>query len=467
MSRLLVDPESKPVTLPKFNWYATPGTVTEVEKLSVVKLLPLASISDARVFDFQYIATDNEAVDISKTKMNLIIELRRKNGTPITDRINLAPINGIGHSLFQNCKIYIGDTLVDTSSDMYGYSNYFTVVLNYSDQGIQSNFVSSMYRMDTAGKLDLFKTVHDVKIAAVEAGTGVQASNAVYYPSEDVNGSFFIRSHIMEKNREYELLVPIQMPLTNQSRTIPPRVNLKFQFTKAEPDFYLMADTGVTGSDYEIRIVKAELWIYKLQLERTKLLANEVSWRSKAVKIPILREFMTFQTVDKNHKTVTIPNLHLGQVPDRILMGIVKSTHFSGSYSTNPFNFEHFNVESIDFRLNSESLPGMPIQMDYKRGNYQQGFHLVGKDWYRKNRAQFITHYAFSRGYAIYNIDTTCDNYSSMGLYYPVVRSGGILDLHLKFSEVSNSPLTIVFKFIFNNQITIEHDLSVTFDYSA
>src|SRR5439155_22492988 len=236
---------------------------------------------------------------------------------------------------------------------------------------------------------------------------------------------------------------------TNQSRCIPPRVNLKFQFTKADPEFYFLADPLVNASDYEIHISKAELWIHKLELSENKVKADELTWTKRPVKIPLLREVMSYQTIDKNHKTITIPNLHLGQVPDRIQMGLITSEAFSGSYKTNPFNFEHFSLESIDFQLNSESLPGMPITMDYKNYNYQQPFNLLTKDSYRKDRGLYISHYAFSRGYAIYNIDTTPDSYTSLGVYYPIVRSGGMLDLHLKFAEPPSKAFTIVFKFFF------------------
>jgi hypothetical protein len=466
MSRLLVDPESKPVTLPKFNYYSTPGTVTEIEKRSISKLQPLASISGARTYEYQYLGTTNEAVDISKTQKYLRIQLRRKDGVAITTPLNIAVINGIGHSLFKNCKIFAGETVLDTSSDLYPFQNYFTVVLNYESSDINAQFLPALYRMDDNGKMEIFKTTADVKLAAItNASDSTKNREAVYYKSDEVNHSFYVRNHILEKNKEYELLVPMQMSLTNQSRVIPPRVDLKFQFTKADPEFYLTADTGINGSEYEIHITKAELWIHKLQLENSKVMANEMVWRTKPVKIPILREFMTYQTIDKGHKNVTIPNLHLGQVPDRIIFGILKSETFSGSYNTNPFNFEHFNLESIDFRLNSESLPGMPIEMDYKNDNYMQAYTLLTKDWYRKRKGHFISHWAFSRGYAIYNIDTSHDNYSSVGAHYPVLRTGGILDLHLKFSEAPTVPICIVFKFIFNNQINIEHDLSVTFNY--
>src|SRR5271170_2250351 len=282
MSRLLVDSDSKPVTLPKFNYFSTPGTITEIEKLVIVRLLPLASLSGARVFEFHYIATDNEAVDISKTKLRLTIELRRKDGKKITAHISIAPANGIGHSLFQDVKISMMDVPVDTTSGMYQYSNYYTVVLNYSEQALLANFTSSMYRMDIAGKMEVFKNTFDVKTAAVAASTVTNSDGTttniaevkeVKYSDKDTNHGFFIRSLFMEKNKEYELIVPIQTSLTNQSRVIPPRVDLKFQFTKADAESYLLANNPgiIDASEYEIHISKAELELEKLQLERTKL----------------------------------------------------------------------------------------------------------------------------------------------------------------------------------------------------
>jgi len=477
MSRLLIDPDSKPVTLPKLNFFSTPGTVTEIEKVSITKLKPIATLEGARELEFKYPGSENEAVDISKTTLHLWVKLVRKDGTAITTEITIAPCNGLGHTIFKNFRMYMGDTLVESSSDMYGHQNYMTVISNYTLEGIAAQFLSALYRMDDAGEFENFLSTTDIKVPAVTgsdavgtSGTqgykpAVPASAAVLYKHSELNNGFDIRRDALKLNREVELIVPIQMPTTNHGRCFPPRLPFRMVFTKADAETYLCTGPGVNGSLYDIKITRAELWVTKLQLEHTKAQAVEMMWKTIPVKIPILREQMLYHTVDSGHKNVLIPNLRIGRCPDAVEIFAMKSVNFAGSYTTNPQLYEHFNLESIDLRWNSESLPGMPIVMDYKKGNYMQPWTLLSKRYFRKNRGIFVSHWAFTRGYCFYHIDLTNDAYSSSGMYYPIVRSGGILEVHFKFADPLTQAITFGFKFFSNNQMNINSDLTVTHDF--
>lgn len=471
MSRLLMDTDSKPVLLPKFKYFSTPGTTTEIEKTYILKLSPLATIHGARVFEFQCIGTSNEVIDINKTKLKMKIKFKRKDGNPITNfsTLRFGPVNGIGHSIFQTLKIWIGDQLVNSSGDMYPLLNQIQVLFNYELPAIVAQFHNqAMYDFDRNNQFQNYNYPNDIRIPAVPAATNVPAREAIAYTHLDTNVSFYNRNNFLGYDKEVELLIPIQMSLTNQSRVIPQRTDLRFQFTKGDPEYYLMGNTeGITPSDYDIEITFAELWITKHIIEDTKLAAQEEIWKKMPVKIPIFREVTSFHTMQSGFQDITIPNLHLGQVPDRIIFGIMRAENFSGSFKTNPFYFEHHNLESIDFRLNSESLPGMPIKMDYANNNFMEAYSLLTKPWYRKNKGHYIAPHSFPHGYGLYNIDTSHDGYSSVGAFFPVLRTGGVLDLHLKFSTAPDYAIVLVFIFYFNNMIKIHYDSSVTYDYAS
>ena len=38
-----------------------------------------------------------------------------------------------------------------------------------------------------------------------------------------------------------------------------------------------------------------------------------------------------------------------GEVPSRLVVGMVRSQAYNGDYNLNPYHFEHFNVSNIDF----------------------------------------------------------------------------------------------------------------------
>jgi len=472
MSRLLIDPDSKPVTLPKLNFFSTPGTVTEIEKTKIVKLKPIATLEGARELEFKYPGSDNEAVDISKTVLYMTVILYKKNGNAITDHISIAPCNALGYFIFKNFKMYLGDTLIDSSSDMYGHQNMLTMITNYSAEALKTHFSSTLWYSDDAGEFEPFNSTVDIK-TPVRAASGTvgtadylaAVTEDVYYARNEVNISHENRRIDSAKNREIEMMIPIQVPITNQNRCLPPRLPFRMVFTKADAETYLCAGSSVTASDYDIKITRAELWITKLQLENSKAQATELMWKTIPVKIPILREQMIYHTVDSGHKHVVIPNLRIGRLADGVQIFFMKSPNFIGGYTKHPSFYEHMYLESIDLRWNSESISGMPITMNYKTATYHQPWLLLSKPYFRKNRPIYITYYNFMRGYCVYNINLSNDTYSSTGTYYPVVRSGGILEAHFKFTDPTPGPIVIGFKFFLNNQININSDLSVTHDF--
>ena len=44
-----------------------------------------------------------------------------------------------------------------------------------------------------------------------------------------------------------------------------------------------------------------------------------------------------------------------GEVPSRLVVGMVKSQAFNGDNNLNPYHFEHFDVSNIGFFVNGES----------------------------------------------------------------------------------------------------------------
>ena len=67
-------------------------------------------------------------------------------------------------------------------------------------------------------------------------------------------------------------------------------------------------------------------------------------------------------------KTLAIPattsdyqqEIFVGKLPERVVVMMVEASHFSGTYVTNPFNFQHFNVQHIIMRYNGKQIPIVP-----------------------------------------------------------------------------------------------------------
>jgi len=58
---------------------------------------------------------------------------------------------------------------------------------------------------------------------------------------------------------------------------------------------------------------------------------------------------------------VSIDNLFLGPIPERILIAFVKNTALVGSASTNPFRFHNYDITNIVLFVNGVLNPSEPL----------------------------------------------------------------------------------------------------------
>jgi hypothetical protein len=61
---------------------------------------------------------------------------------------------------------------------------------------------------------------------------------------------------------------------------------------------------------------------------------------------------------------------------------MVTAKAFEGSYTTNPFNFQHFDVKEMGFTVNERSLPGPPIETDYEDAEYINAYRTLTSSLY-------------------------------------------------------------------------------------
>jgi len=60
--------------------------------------------------------------------------------------------------------------------------------------------------------------------------------------------------------------------------------------------------------------------------------------------------------------------LFSGQLPTRLMIGLVTNQAFNGHAESNPFNFQHFNLNEIALYLDGQQQHAIrPIQLDYER----------------------------------------------------------------------------------------------------
>ena len=130
-------------------------------------------------------------------------------------------------------------------------------------------------------------------------------------------------------------------------------------------------------------------------------------------------DIRTFNIAEGNFG-INLEDMWQGEVPSRLVVGLVKSQAYRGDYNLNPYHFDHFDVSTIGFFVNGESTPRPSFKLDLENGIYLQGlnslYKITGKTM--ENSDIGITRETYRQGYTLIGFDvdpTTSPDFRYVG----------------------------------------------------
>ncbi|KAF4526944.1 hypothetical protein B566_EDAN013687 [Ephemera danica] len=173
-----------------------------------------------------------------------------------------------------------------------------------------------------------------------------------------------LASMMMTRMREggkiKDLAGKVHCDLFITSKFIINEIDIRFLFVKNKLEVCLMK---VPNADPPcVSIVDATLWIRKFRINPGILIAHIKSFNVHTAKYPFKSDEMHNYTIPMGSKHHTVENMFLGKIPCLVIIGTVSHSAFSGSFSKNPYNFQHFN-ETIKLTMDCVSME------DWQNGN--------------------------------------------------------------------------------------------------
>ena len=164
-------------------------------------------------------------------------------------------------------------------------------------------------------------------------------------------------------------------------------------------------------------------------------------------------------TIPQNYLDVSHEKLFSGQLPTRVVIGLVSNQAFSGHAERNPFNFQHFGLNEIGLYLDGQQQYALkPMQPDYENGQYIRDRKIC------KEEGLYTTREDYANGYALYAFDLTAD--LGEDDHFSLLRQGS-MRLGLKFAAALPATVTVVAYAEFENVIEVDRDRNVIFDFGV
>jgi len=207
--------------------------------------------------------------------------------------------------------------------------------------------------------------------------------------------------------------------------------------------------------------------VRKVKLMPSVFLAHAKTLERSPAKYPIRRVVCKSFTIPQIYLDVSHVKLFSGQLPTRIVIGLVDNRAYKGDRERNPFNFQHFNLNEIAVYLDGQQQHAVrPVQPDYGHGLYIRAYNsmFAGTGKLCKDEGLYISREDYSAGYALYAFDLTADLGEED--HFSLVRQRSV-HLLLKFSAALANTVTAVAYAEFENVIEVDRDRNVVFDFGV
>jgi len=131
-------------------------------------------------------------------------------------------------------------------------------------------------------------------------------------------------------------------------------VGMRIKLLRSKDMFCLMDAVGS-------KINHASLFVRKVKLSPTVFLVHAKALENSTAKYPIKRVVCKAFAIPQNYLDANYEKVFSGQLPTRIVVGLVDNRAFNGDRTLNPFNFQHFDLCEISLYLDGQQQHGLKL----------------------------------------------------------------------------------------------------------
>ena len=389
---------------------------------------------------FNILGNSTQYVDLGRTELHIRVRIVKDDGTPIDMSVvnnpeSGVPIDNILHSMWSSVDIKMNHCLASTSGTDYMYKALLETLLNY-------DYGAKKYQLSAIGF------------------TGDDGNFAqTHYDQTEYNHGLRTRGQWFATSSHVEFAGPLLADICNQERLILNAVDIDIKLWPTRDEFRLM--TAPKELKCKVIIDEVYLNVCKVEVSPVVMLGHDAGLEITSTKYPMQRtDIRTFNVAQNSYGTV-LEDIWQGEVPSRLIVGMVKSQAYSGDFQLNPYMFEHFNVSSVGFYVNSEPTPRQPMEFDFENGKYLEGYRSLyrvsGK--LNENSDIGITRENYKHGNCLIAFDV--DPTTSPDFRYIGKPKQGHTKLDIKFKKHLEQAVTVILYATFPETLEIDRERNV------
>ena len=422
--------------------FSLPPLQIAVKEGHWVEYNPVSSITSSAPIEFTVSGSD-EYLDLSKTLLEVHAVIKHIDGTISAKTSHVAPINNTLQSLFSQVDVTLNDTPVSASTTTYPYRAFIENHLSYGHDAKESRLNSGLYCMDD--NITMSDPIPDGENPVVNMG--LQAR------------------HNICTGQTFDMIGGLHADIFNQNRYLINGVTLRMRMTRSKNEFVLI---GPDGEDYVLEVISAKLLMRKLKIAPSLALAHEKMLTKNPAKYPLTRVEVKVFHLPSGQKSFNHDNLFLGQLPKRLVLGIVDNRAFNGDLSLNPFEFKQCDLNFLSIHLDGKQVPWAPLKPSFSKDIYVRAIFtkFSSGNGIHTDTGNTVDREEFKQGHTLYCFDLTPDLSSSSGHHYSIAKRGN-LRVEMGFDKVLPFTGNVIVYSEFESIIEINNERVDTHNYGG
>ena len=421
--------------------FSRPTFDDTIKSTTYVEYRPTSQLNTEGALEFNVSGNGFSYVDLKNTRLKLRCRILQGNGQPVPKMTSEAagskvgPINLFLQSLWRQVDVTLQNQLLSPNiGTKYPYKAYLDVLLKYGYDAKNTQLRSQLYVKDSGPNTD------DPD------------------PLEGTNAGLIERATPTDSSQMFEMEGPIYAGICLQDRYILSGVPINLKFWPSNNAFRFMSSNP--NADYKLDITEAVLKVCTIELAPPVMVAHNTALASGPAKYLYDNTDMRAYAVAKGQYSATLEDVYQNAVPSMLVVGLVASEAFMGNYKRNPFNFQHYNLNSIGFYVDGKSMPGRPLTPDYPSDNYMSAYMTLFGNRLQEDIGNDILYIDYKQGYCLYVFDV-CQHGCGGGKPIRPVKDGHTR-LDVKFAAPLPEAVTLITYAVFPAMLEIDEARLVT-----
>ena len=313
--------------------------------------IPHSGLQPGAPIEFLIEGAPEHYLDLNDSKLELKCKITKENGDNLGDQNHVGPVNLLLHSLFSNIEMEVYRKQVTEPGQLYSLRSYLETLLNFESNTLNTRHLMEGWEKDTSGQL-----------ADTDANKG------------DANEGLRKRAARFKGSKVVTLIGRPHLDLFHQDKLIPGDQDIKIRLLPNNHKWVLKSAAPADRDpqvNYKLEILNARLFIRTKQV--SKSLANahiEMLRKGNNYHIDFTKVSMKQLQIPQGVNTMHFDGVYSGVVPDRVIVCFIRDDALAGSYTLNPFNLEHYNVNYLVLKVNGGQFPRLAFEPDFKKGDY-------------------------------------------------------------------------------------------------